>query len=102
MKNRPPFKRGDWVAQRDSGRPTFGQVVDIFFADDGEPAWCVNIAMHDLKGNKVGRWSDQLGGPKTFEPACPASGYRKIKKPMFPIERVGLYGNYDHLLIDAE
>lgn len=98
MTSNPSFKRGDWAAQNDVRTPAFGRVVDVFNIDD---EWCLNIVLYDLKGNRVGRRSPAMGGPTTFEPACPATNYRKIKRPNFPIEHVGLYGNYDHLLENA-
>ena len=89
------IKKGDWVAQVDEKQPHFGKVVDVF-----EDKWgaCLNIAMYDLKGNRVGRWSSPEGGPTSFEPACPAERYGKIEEPQFPIERLGLYGNWDQCL----
>lgn len=93
-----PFKRGDWAAQVGVRTPAFGRVIDVF---DMDGDWFINIVLHDLKGNRVGRSSPPMGGPTTFEPACPAKNYRKIKRPAFPIDRLGLYGNYDHLLEGA-
>lgn len=89
------FKRGDWAAQAGVRQPDFGRVVDVFIDSDGE---CINVKLYDLKGNVIGRKSPAMGGPATFEPACPATQWRKIQRPEFPIERVGLYGDYDYLL----
>lgn len=89
------FRKGDWVAQKEVARPNFGKVVDIFEDSHGV---CLNVCMYDLKGNKVGRHSEALGGPTSFEPAVPAGSYAKIEEPQFPIERLGLYGNWDSCL----
>lgn len=89
------FHKGQWVARRDESQPLFGIVRDVYTCDGD---LLIDIIVYDLKGNKVGRKSPALDGPTGFEPACPAKNYRAIVKPSFPIERVGLYGNYDQCL----
>lgn|SRR5574337_473951 len=89
------FITGGWVAQRGVKQPVFG-IVKAIYECQGD--LLLDIVVYDLKGNRVGRKSPPEGGPTSYEPACPAKNYASIKKPEFPIERVGLYGDWDQCL----
>ena len=92
-----PFHRGEWVAQIQLAQPTIGMVKDVY-ALDGE--WLVDVVVWSWNGKKLGRVSPPEGGPKTYEPACPAKNYCRIEKPKFPLRR-GLSGEYDRALVWA-
>lgn len=74
------MKRGDWVAEPDVYRPTFGVVREVY--DDGT----FNLVVYSFKGEKLGRVSPPEGGPTAFEPCCPQAHYRRIKQPEFPMK----------------
>jgi hypothetical protein len=94
---KPNFNKGDWVAQHEGDRPHFGQARELF--RDGDD-WLVNIDMWTADGDNPHRLSPDMGGPTTFEPACPAARYRKIERPVLPLDerKRTLYGGYAHLL----
>lgn len=78
-----PFKPGDWVA--DSAEQ-IGRVKSVHGESAFEPgAILLDIVMYDRQGNKLGRVSPSLGGPRTFEPCMNAANWRRIAEPDFPI-----------------
>lgn len=70
--------RGDWVASYEQ----IGKVLMIH--DDGS----LNIAIYSRDGNRLGRTSPLMGGPKSFEPCCGPDGWEKINKPSFPLKKL--------------
>lgn len=86
------FKKGDWAVRRDDGlRPQFGKVQKAYVMDGAE---FIDIVLYAPDGERIGRLSPPLDGPTAFEPACPASNWRQINPPQFPLPQVGLYGDY--------
>lgn len=76
-----PFKPGDWAFN-----PSGEQIAKVKAV-----YWDSNLVMFDLvmfsfQGDKLGRVSPSEGGPRSFEPACPAEGWERIAEPFFPIE----------------
>jgi hypothetical protein len=45
----------------------------------------LDLSIYDHKGSRIGRQSPAEGGPKSFEPACAAKHWERIKRPSFPI-----------------
>lgn len=76
-----PFKPGDWVAQKDT-RGRVAKVRNVY--RDGSTV-LLDLCLYTLDGRKVGRESEPMDGPKSFEPACEASGWERISKPVFPV-----------------
>lgn len=74
-----PFRPRDWVAD-DGGR--VAKVRDVY-RDRGE--LLLDLVIYDRSGEKVGRESPAMGGPRSFEPCCSAEGWRRIAEPDFPI-----------------
>jgi hypothetical protein len=74
-----PFKPGDWVQD---GCDRIAKIKDVW-EDRGQVL--LDLVMFDHSGDKLGRVSPVMGGPRTFEPACSAQGWERIAKPDFPI-----------------
>lgn len=77
----PPyaFRPGDWVS--DCGERV-ARVKSVYHDRSGV---LLDLVMYDRAGNKLGRISPPLGGPRTFEPACPGTEWRRVKEPDFPM-----------------
>lgn len=81
-----PFKPNDWVA--DSGE-NIARVRRIYVdrnSTTGADEILFDLVMYDRNGDKVGRISPAMGGPRSFEPACPISGWRRIAEPSWPVQ----------------
>lgn len=74
-----PVKPSDWVS--DDGE-RIGRVKNVY---GSEGDLLLDIVMYDHRGNKLGRISPACGGPRTFEPACPAENWRRVNEPQFPM-----------------
>lgn len=76
-----PARRGDWIA---SGEPItrVAQIKRVYRHSDG---FLADLIFYDFNGNKLGRVSPPMGGPRTFEPACALRDWYRIKPPEFPI-----------------
>lgn len=87
-----PFKRGDWAARKDDEhRPDIAQVLE--YEDQYGPPY-LNLCLYAPDGRKIGRRSPAEGGPKGFEPCCPADAWRKIEEPCFPLKEGRFSGYY--------
>lgn len=75
-----PFRPRDWV---DCGSGSVGKVKRVYRCN-GEVL--LDIVLYDRKGNLLGRSSPAEGGPRGFEPACPAEHFRRIAEPSFPLQ----------------
>jgi hypothetical protein len=73
-----PYRPRDWVFD---GRRV--AKVKSVWEDRGEVL--LDLVFYDYAGNVVGRESDPMGGPRTFEPACSAEHWQRITEPSFPI-----------------
>lgn len=76
-----PFKPGDWVASR-GDHDRIARVRSVYRLD-GEV--CLDLVMYSPKGDRIGRESPALGGPRTFEPCCASDHWDRISDPRFPI-----------------
>lgn len=74
-----PFRPGDWVTDEND---RIAKVKSVWRAG-GEVL--LDLWLHTHGGIKTGRETPAMGGPKTFEPACPADGWSRVAKPSFPI-----------------
>ena len=72
------FGVGAWVACDDPEQPRIAQVQDCY-ALAGE--LLLDLVMYRRDGTKVGRVSPACGGPRGFEPACPAATWGLIDEP---------------------
>lgn len=80
-------RRGDWVCREDNR--AIGQVRDAYGDKDGE---YLDIVLYSPSGDRIGRDSPPMGGPTSFEPACPAAHWLRIDPPRFPLP-TDLYGD---------
>lgn len=75
-----PFRPGDWaVCANDTHIAKVKSVWDL----NGEQLF--DLIIYSLTGEKVGRESPAMGGPRSFEPACSMDGWERIAEPDFPI-----------------
>lgn len=80
-----PVAAGDWVASLDGTSFQIGKVRQSYRAGG---QILIDLVVYDTEGNRVGRVSPAMGGPRTFEPAITYSGgFRRIEPPSFPIRR---------------
>ncbi len=81
-----PVARGDWVATERGTHFQVGRVRGSRLEGGGRVL--MDVVIFDADGNKVGRASPHMGGPRSFEPSIPFEGWRRIERPVFPIERL--------------
>ncbi len=74
-----PFKPGDWVV---NSAERVARVNKVWDMDDEV---FLDLVMYNQEGDKMGRESPVCGGPRGYEPACPADDWERIEKPEFPI-----------------
>lgn len=75
-----PFRPSDWVTDG------HGRVAKVRAVYEGEPGEVLlDLVIYSRSGERLGRVSPHMGGPKTFEPACSSEGWHRIKEPSFPI-----------------
>lgn len=87
--------KDDWVARIvDEHNPEIGRVRDVY-ADSLAPGeYVMDVILYSADGERLGRTSPAMGGPRGFEPAVPCKEWRRIAEPAFPLERVGPYRDY--------
>jgi len=78
-----PVKPGDWVASRHDPS-CVARVRDVGFDPVAQEA-VVDLVLYARDGRKIGRESPVMGGPRSYEPACSYSNWRRISKPGFPL-----------------
>ncbi|RUW56837.1 hypothetical protein [Mesorhizobium sp. M8A.F.Ca.ET.021.01.1.1] len=74
-----PYKPGDWVMNR------AGRVAKVKSIDFWQGEYTFDLVLFDSTGEKIGRESPALGGPRTFEPSCSIDGWERCKEPDFPL-----------------
>ena len=78
-----PVKPGDWVGSRAS------RVAKVRRVYRYEGVVLCDLVLFSNKGERTGRESPAMGGPKKFEPACPYAGvWFRITQPVFPLRFV--------------
>lgn len=76
--HRPRFEKGVWVMSSDDvSRPQLGRVHSVY--DDG----AIDIVIYGASGERIGRVSPAMGGPRGFEPYCGADLWTPIQSPDF-------------------
>lgn len=83
-----PYSKGDWLETLDDVSLRVAMVRKCYWYrnHEGELALYGDLWMYDFEGTRIGRVSPVQGGPRSYEPFCELSGYRRIKEPQFPIE----------------
>jgi hypothetical protein len=74
-----PFKPGDWV----SNNSDHIALVKSVYGDEGDVL--LDLCLYNRDGDKIGRESPAMGGPRTFEPAVSGKDWHRIKPPKFPV-----------------
>lgn len=74
-----PFRPRDWVMDQSGRVATVKEIREY----DGEILF--DLVMYDHGGDKLGRVSPALGGPRTFEPMCSIEGWERVAAPTFPM-----------------
>ncbi|WP_176331418.1 hypothetical protein [Burkholderia vietnamiensis] len=93
-----PFRKGEWVMERDSTRPMFGIVSDCY---DALGQIVIDLKVYRADGKRLGRVSPACGGPRNMEPCLAAERFRRIGRPAFPViaeEMLARCPEYAHLL----
>lgn len=79
-----PAKPGDWL-ERDEVPGEVAKVKQIYVYDDEV---IVDLYFYNRYGERLPRQSPAMGGPTSYEPACPFKGWHRISEPEFPITLV--------------
>lgn len=75
-----PFKPGDWVVD-DCERVAKVKGVSRYRGDV-----YLDLYIYSDRGERIGRQSPAMGGPRTFEPGCSAKGWSRLAgEPEWPI-----------------
>ncbi|MDU8350904.1 hypothetical protein RYA05_03230 [Pseudomonas syringae pv. actinidiae] len=83
-----PVEKKNWVMERDVQHPSIGRVKDCYW-DSACQEWVIDIVLYSPDGDRIGRSSPAMGGPRSFEPAVPFEYWERIEKPQFPLNRDG-------------
>jgi hypothetical protein len=77
---RPLPKPGAWVARLacDGIHPQVAKVRDVYPEHNA-----LNLIFYSSTGERIGRISPAMGGPKSFEPFCGADSWVEIEEPPF-------------------
>lgn len=75
-----PFRPGDWVMNQS------GRVAKVKAVEEYRDEVTFDLVLYSSRGEKIGRESPSLGGPRTFEPSCSIAGWERCKKPVFPLQ----------------
>ena len=75
------FLKGEWCIRDDDWCDVVARVLRTW------PDGTMDLVLYDHAGNRIGRRSPRMGGPKGYEPCCPQSRYRRISKPEWPLEK---------------
>lgn len=82
-----PVVRGDWIESRNDSQPQIGKVVNSQWVErDGKLACMVDVALYAYSGDRIGRQSPAMGGPRTYEPWVAYADWFRIEKPYFPVK----------------
>ncbi|OUM00064.1 hypothetical protein [Variovorax sp. JS1663] len=76
---------GTWVC--DGYR--VAKVRDVHAPTGHEPGGCYDLVLYARDGDRIGRESPVMGGPRGYEPFCSAENWREIEEPRFPLPRYG-------------
>lgn len=87
-------KAGAWVAELGSGGdcPRVAQVRKAYPEHDA-----LDLIFYASHGERIGRGSPAMGGPKNFEPFCGAEWWVEVEKPPFVLMAENPWG-WRHLL----
>lgn len=76
---------GTWVCNGNR----VAKVREVHAPSSYEPAGCYDLVFYGRDGERIGRESPAMGGPRGYEPFCSAGCWRAIEAPRFPLPRYG-------------
>src|SRR5688500_13558015 len=76
-----PFRPRDWAAMGER----VAQVKAVYEDPGAAGKVLLDLVIFSSSGERVGRESPAMGGPRTWEPACAAEGWERIAEPDFPL-----------------
>lgn len=87
-----PYSKGDWLETTGDRQLRIARVREAYWSrdSDGEVKLYGDLWLYNYNGDRTGRDSPAMGGPRTYEPFCDLSEYQRIAEPEFPI---GLYAH---------
>jgi len=78
-----PVRAGSWVQRQHDGKVA---QVRAAYRDTSKGVVLVDLWFYTWSGDKTGRESDAMGGPRTYEPAIEYTGeWKRINNPTFPM-----------------
>jgi hypothetical protein len=83
-----PLQPKDWVIEKEMQHPEIGRVKECYW-DPSAQEWVMDLVLYSPDGDRIGRSSPAMGGPRGFEPAVPLTYWERIEKPVFPLSRDG-------------
>ena len=90
------YVEGAWVADfSDDQRPRIACIKEAY----GEPGeLLLDLVFYSRDGQRLGRVPPACGGPRSFEPACPAEIWTLIEAPDFEYVGAARYAWGDRLV----
>lgn len=79
-----PIKKGNWLW--DGGDRIAKARSDEYTLVGQDPM--VDLVLYDRSGERIGRESPHMGGPRGYEPCCGAQDWKRIERPDFPLPRM--------------
>jgi hypothetical protein len=76
---------GTWVCDGDR----IAKVREAHAPTKFDPAGCYDLVLYARDGERIGRETPAMGGPRGYEPFCDAGRWRAIENPRFPLPRYG-------------
>lgn len=85
---------GDWVCRNDDDHyPQIAQVKDVHTRTA-----TLDLVFYSATGDRIGRTSPAMGGPRGFEPCCAPENWGRIEAPNFEaISKDYRYGWRHHI-----
>ena len=84
-----PVLKGDWIETKNEPL-RIGRVRDSYWDTsaprEGDVKCFVDVTLYGYGGERIGRESPVLGGPRTYEPYLDYSEWKRVEKPAFPVE----------------
>lgn len=83
---RTPINKGNWLW--DGGEKIAKARSDEYTLVGQESEPMVDLIIYDRDGERIGRESPAMGGPRGYEPCCGALHWKRIQRPDFPLPRM--------------
>lgn len=82
-----PYSKGDWLETTGDSQLQIARVREAYWSRNsaGEVKLYGDLWLYNYNGDRTGRESPVMGGPRTYEPFCDLEGYQRIQEPEFPI-----------------